>query len=98
MAVEVVVAPDYDEKALELFSDNSEIKLVKLNTPLKDYRRLTVEEVILTPFGALVQDRNNSELDKDMFKVVTREKPTAEQIEDAILLGKLLNMLRLIPL
>ncbi len=91
MAVEVVVAPDYDEKALELFSDNSEIKLVKLNTPLKDYRRLTVEEVILTPFGALVQDRNNSELDKDMFKVVTREKPTAEQIEDAIFAWKVVK-------
>ena len=82
---------DYDEKALELFSDNSEIKLVKLNTPLKDYRRLTVEEVILTPFGALVQDRNNSELDKDMFKVVTREKPTAEQIEDAIFAWKVVK-------
>lgn len=47
-----------------------------------------MKEVILTPFGALVQDRNNSELDKDMFKVVTREKPTAEQIEDAIFAWK----------
>lgn len=91
MAVEVIVAPDYDERAIELFSDNSEIKLVKLNTSLKDYRRLTVEEVILTPFGALVQDRNNSELDKDMFKVVTREKPTAEQIEDAIFAWKVVK-------
>lgn len=91
MSVEVIVAPDYDEDAIELFRDNSEIKLVKLNTSLKDYRRLTVEEVILTPFGALVQDRNNSELDKDTFKVVTREKPTAEQIEDAIFAWKVVK-------
>lgn len=88
MAVEVVVAPDFDPKAVELFEDNPEIKLVKLNTSLKDYRRLTVEEVIITPFGALVQDRNNSELNKEMFKVVTKEKPTAEQIEDAIFAWK----------
>ncbi len=91
MSVEVIVAPDYDEKAIELFKDNSDIKLVKLNTSLKEYRRLTVEEVILTPFGALVQDRNNSELDKDKFKVVTREKPTPEQIEDAVFAWKVVK-------
>ena len=91
MSVEVVVAPDFDEKAIELFKDNSEIKLVKLNTLLKDYRKMTCEEVIMSPFGALVQDSNNSELDKDMFKVVTREKPTAEQIEDAIFAWKVVK-------
>lgn len=88
MAVEVVVAPDFDADALKLFEDNPEIKLVKLNTSLKEYRRLIVEEVIITPFGALVQDRNTSELNKEMFKVVTKEKPTAEQIEDAIFAWK----------
>ena len=91
MSVEVVVAPDYDEKAIELFSDNSQIKLVKLNTSLRDYRRLIVEEVIMTPFGALVQDKNNSELDKNLFKIVTREKPTPEQIEDAIFAWKVVK-------
>lgn len=88
MAVEVVVAPDYEPQALDLFKDNPDIKLVKLNTPLKEYRKLTVEEVIMTPFGILVQDRNTSELNKEMFKVVTTEKPTAEQIEDAIFAWK----------
>ena len=91
MSVEVVVAPDFSEDALELFKDNNEIKLVKLNTSLKDYRRLTMEEVIMTPFGVLVQDRNNSELNKEMFKVVTKEKPTPEQIEDAIFAWKVVK-------
>lgn len=88
MAVEVVVAPDFEPKAVELFKDNTDIKLVKLNTSLKEYRRLTVEEVVITPFGALVQDRNNSELNKEMFKTVTKQKPTPEQIEDAIFAWK----------
>ena len=43
-----------------------------------------VEEIAVTPFAILVQDRNTSELNKEMFKVVTKEKPTTEQIEDAI--------------
>ena len=91
MSVEVVIAPDFTPEAVELFEDNSDIKLVKLNTSLKEYRRLTREEVIMSPFGTLVQDSNSSELDKDMFKVVTREKPTAEQIEDAVFAWKVVK-------
>lgn len=91
MAVEVIIAPDYTPDAVNFFNDNNDIKLVKLNTSLKDYRRLTREEVIMSPFGALVQDSDSSELDKDMFKVVTREKPTAEQIEDAIFAWKVVK-------
>ena len=91
MSVEVVIAPDFTPEAVELFEDNSDIKLVKLNTSLKEYRRLTREEVIMSPFGTLVQDSNSSELDKDMFKVVTRKKPTAEQIEDAVFAWKVVK-------
>lgn len=89
MSVEVIVAPDFEPEAIKQFEDNTNIKLVKLNTSLKEYRRLTVEEVFVTPFGVLVQDRNNSELNKEKFKVVTREKPTSEQIEDAIFAWKI---------
>lgn len=88
MAVEVIVAPDFDKKAIEIFDDNHEIKLVKINTPLKEYRKFLKEDVKLTPFGVLIQDKNVSELDKDIFKVVTQEKPTPEQIEDAVFAWK----------
>lgn len=88
MAVEVIVAPDYTPNALEQFKDNPEIKLVKLNTPLHEYKKLIQEDIIMTPFGALVQDSDLSELDKDLFKVVTKAKPTKEQIEDAIFAWK----------
>lgn len=91
MSVEVVIAPDYDEEAIQIFKDNVEIKLIKINTSLKEYRKMSVEEVLLTPFGALVQDRNSSELNKEMFKVVTREKPTPEQIEDAVFAWKVVK-------
>lgn len=91
MSVEVIIAPEFTPDAVELFEDNSSIKLVKLNTSLKDYRKLIREEVIMSPFGALVQDSNSSELDKNMFKVVTREKPTTEQIEDAVFAWKVVK-------
>lgn len=91
MAVEVIVAPDFTPDAVELFEDNTDIKLIKLKTSLRDYRKLIREDVIMSPFGALIQDSNSSELDRDMFKVVTREKPTTEQIEDAIFAWKVVK-------
>ncbi len=84
MDVKVIVAPGFDSKALDLFSENQEIKLVRLNTSLAEYRKLTSEEIIITPFGTLVQESNSSELRKELFKVVTAMKPTPEQIEDAV--------------
>ena len=43
-----------------------------------------------TPFGEIRQEtRNKLELNKDTFKVVTKTKPTTEQIEDAIFAWKI---------
>lgn len=86
--LEVVVAPDFDEDALELLKSKKNIRLVKLTTPLDVYRKLINEEIKITPFGVLIQDIDKKELDKDTFKVVTKAKPTAEQIEDAIFAWK----------
>lgn len=88
MSVSVVVAPDFEPQALELLKNNPEIKLIKLITPLKDYKNYIDEEIKITPFGTLVQEANRSELNKDTFKVVTKQKPTPEQIEDAIFAWK----------
>jgi len=89
MGVKALIAPDFHPKALELLKDNPSIKLVKVNTPLKDIGKMCKEEVVVTPFGVLIQDKNVSELNKDLFKVVTKVKPTTEQIEDAIFAWKI---------
>lgn len=86
--LEVVVAPDFDEEALEILKTKKNIRLVKLNTPLEEYKKINNEEIKVTPFGVLIQDSDKKELDKDTFKVVTKTKPTAEQIEDAIFAWK----------
>lgn len=89
MSVKVIVAPDYDEAALTLLMESTDAKIVKLVTPLKDYKRILQEEITVTPFGTLIQNSNKSDLDKDLFKVVTKTKPSAEQIEDAIFAWKI---------
>ena len=79
----LVVAPEFDVDTLEVFEKNS-IRYVKLNTPLKDFKNFIEEEVVITPFGTIVQETNKTELDKENFKVVTKLKPSVEQIEDSI--------------
>jgi len=86
--LEVVIAPEFDEEALEILKGKKNIRIVKLNTSLEDYKKIVNEEIKITPFGVLVQDCDKKELDKDTFNVVTKKKPTAEQIEDAIFAWK----------
>ncbi len=45
-------------------------------------------EIRVTPLGTLTQTPNTSDLDKDLFKVVSTAKPTVEQIEDAVFAWK----------
>lgn len=86
--LEVVIAPDFEEEALEILKSKKNIRLIKLNTPLEKYKKITSEEIKITPFGVLIQETDKKELDKDTFKVVTKAKPSAEQIEDAIFAWK----------
>ncbi len=86
--LEVVIAPNFDEDALEILQGKKNLRIVKLNTTLEDYKKIHTEEIKITPFGVLIQNSDKKELDKDTFNVVTKTKPTAEQIEDAIFAWK----------
>lgn len=89
--LEVVIAPSFDEKALEILQGKKNLRIVKLNTTFEDYKKgmeIAQQEIKVTPFGVLIQKPDKKELDKDTFKVVTKAKPTAEQIEDAIFAWK----------
>lgn len=83
----IVVAPKFTKNAIEYF-DAHDICYVTVNTPLKDYKKYLSEETRVTPLGTLIQAPNLSELNKDTFKVVTKVKPTVEQIEDAVFAWK----------
>lgn len=89
----VLAAPDFTAEA-ENFLDSKKIKYVKLNTPLNEYKNYLSEEIVVTPFGTVVQEKNKKELDKESFKVVSKTKPTVEQIEDAIFAWKITKYIR----
>lgn len=88
MFLEVLVAPDYEPAALELLKKKKNLRIIKLNTPLKDFKNFMEKDIKVTPFGTLVQEFDTKELDKDSFEVVTKKKPTTEMIEDMVFAWK----------
>ena len=89
VSVGLIIAPDYEAKALEKLLCNPNIKIIKLNTPLESFKTISQKDIHITPFGTIYQDFNRSQLGKDSFKVVTKTKPTKEQIEDAVFAWKI---------
>ena len=86
---ELVMAIGYDKEALEILKKKPELKVIKINTPLEEVKISVREEVKITPFGILLQDADRGDFNKDTFKVVTKRKPTSEEIEDAIFAFKI---------
>ncbi len=84
MFLEVIIAPSYTDGALEILKTKKNLRVIKINTELDKYSNFVSQEVKLTPFGALVQEKDTLELDPDKFKIVTKNKPTQEQIEDMV--------------
>ena len=91
MFLEVVIAPEFTSEALEQFKVKKNLRVIKLNTPLKNYTEFLNTEVKVTPFGVLIQEPDVKQLDKDLFKTVTKEKPTAELVEDLIFAWKIVK-------
>lgn len=83
----IVVATGYTKNALEILETRN-IKYVTIKTPLKDYKNYLSNKINHTPLGTLTETPNLSELDKDIFKIVSKEKPSVEQIEDAVFAWK----------
>lgn len=76
--LEIVVAPSYNEKALEILKTkkNRRIVQIKKNSPASGFQVKSV------PGGVLIQDKDNSNISKIDFKLVTTRKYTDAELED----------------
>jgi len=78
--LEVIVAPSFDEGAIEIFSKKKNLRVITLKIPKKrsgfDLKRVLG--------GFLVQEWDDHIENKNEFKVVTKNKPTKKEWEDLI--------------
>ena len=79
MFLEVVIAPGFTDKALEVLSSKGNLRVMKTpNLPLTASAGLDFKKVI---GGALIQDRDTGiDHDFDNMKVETKRKPTDEEL------------------
>lgn len=81
---EVVIAPEFDEKAIAILSEKkNRIILVQHDVALPQTQVRTALN------GLLVQDKNNSTDNKEQLKTVTVTAPTAQEIDDLLFASKI---------
>ncbi|GIW46755.1 MAG: bifunctional purine biosynthesis protein PurH [Deltaproteobacteria bacterium] len=81
MFLEVVIAPGYTDKALDVLSTKQNLRILK--TPPLDFGQKSGFDIKKVVGGALIQDRDlRSEEDFKELKIVTKRQPTVEELED----------------
>ena len=73
---EIILAPDFEDEALELLKKKKNRRLLKFNFQKNSFEFKKING------GVLYQERDNIVLNRDELKVVTEIKPTKEQLED----------------
>lgn len=81
---EVVIAPSYDQEAIDILEEKKNRIILILNDV--ELPQTTVRTCLN---GVLVQDKDNVTDSKDHLKTVTTAVPTAEEIEDLLFASKI---------
>ena len=76
--LEVIIAPDYDEKALEVLKTKPNLRVLKL-PELKDGKQ-TLPDCKVLHGSMLIQDRDAELFDKNNLVCVTKLKPTGKDL------------------
>ena len=91
MNLGIIVAPKFSAEAVEELKKVKNLKVVQINTPLKDVLKFVEEDIRLTPFGALIQQKDVKDFDVNTFKVMTKTKPEQKMLEDMIFAFKVVK-------
>jgi len=78
---EIVIAPDFDKKAIEIFKAKPNLRVLKLGEIKPEKQGETYRKV---SGGLLVQDLDTKRITKKDIKVVTRRRPTDKELEDLL--------------
>ncbi|MBI2658409.1 bifunctional phosphoribosylaminoimidazolecarboxamide formyltransferase/IMP cyclohydrolase [Candidatus Woesearchaeota archaeon] len=83
--VEVVICPKFENEAIEILKDKQNLRLLETGDIVKDYESPDLRRV---SGGLLVQTRQMPDLKEKDLKVVTKRKPTKEEMKALIFAWK----------
>ena len=87
---EVVVAPDFDEEALEIFRKKKNLRLLRAR-PAEKGAALEYKQI---SGGMLVQDRDSRRIAENDLKIVTERKPSEEETRALLFAWKVCKHVR----
>lgn len=90
--MEVVIAPDYEEKALEILKQKKNLRIIKTG-PIKKYKDNTIayKDIRKVTGGLLIQDMDTKETKKEDLKFVTKRIPTEKELTDLLFAWKVVK-------
>lgn len=80
---EVIVAPDYDDSAIEIFRSKKNLRILRLGSS-NAHQRSAMEYKQISG-GFLVQDADTHRLEPDGLKIVSKKQPTDREIRSMLL-------------
>lgn len=83
--LEIVIAPSFSEKALEILTQKKNIRLLTLEMTTKDeasYKLTTVDG------GVLIQSRDNGSVTAEDLAVATKRAPSEQELQDLLFAWK----------
>lgn len=85
--MEAVIAPEFSNKALEILNAKKNLRLIEVgySKPEKDY---WVEKV---SGGFLVQEKDEIQINAEQLRIVTKNQPTAEELEELLFCWKIVK-------
>lgn len=90
--VEAIVAPGFDDKAIEILTTKrgwgKDLRLLKLNSLGDSSIRKGINDFRGVVGGLLVQEKDMNSGDKDKLKVVTKKAPSEDEIDELLFAWK----------
>lgn len=87
--LEVIIAPAYDDKAIEILTRKKNVRILRLKDIDKQTANAFVAKTVLG--GLLLQDADQQLYNKEELEVVTKKQPTEEQMQDLLFAWKMVK-------
>jgi len=85
---EIIIAPEYEEEALELLKKKANRRLIRQTKSVKSKKSITFRSIF---GGSLFQDADHRLVNEDELKIVTKRKPTDQEYKDLIFAWKIVK-------
>lgn len=85
---EIIIAPDYSDEALELLTQKKNRRLIRIKKSVKEVQARSSRTIF---GGMLDQEADLSAANPDEFKVVTKRKPTQQEMKDLLFSWKVVR-------